>query len=153
MPREVLAFILEQISEADADLTAYPPAGSGWRSRAEATAHQLIPSLCRDATALKTYVEAVLNALIQLRQLWSEIRSQVGLPRRQIEQFDRQLMLDDVLGESVTGEVISKVVTKFLLEHNDDLRDNGRSDYPDLYRASADYADLPVFGRRRGSRV
>ena len=40
---------------------------------------------------MKAYVEDVLNAPMQLRQLWSEIRGNVNLPKEQVEAFDRIL--------------------------------------------------------------
>ena len=80
--------------------------------------------------------------------MWSTIRDQVELPRDQIEAFDPQLLKDDVLRESVTGEVISKVVTRFLIERNLNLKSNGRSDYPDLCLFSADYSGLGLFKRK-----
>ena len=109
----------------------------------------LIPWLEANAASLKEYVEGVLNAPLQLRRMWNDIREHVNLPKEQIEAFDRQLTLDDVLRESVTGELISKVVTKFLLDHNPSLQTNGRSDYPDIYIATLDYTALPRFRRMR----
>ena len=55
-----------------------------------------------------------------------------------------------MLRESVTGEVVSNVVTKFLMEHHPDaaLKSNGRSDYPDLYLATLDYSALPHSERK-----
>lgn len=94
--------------------------------------------------------EGVLNAPLQLRLMWADIRSRVNLPKEQIEAFDRQLTLDDVLRESVTGELIGKVVTKFLLEHNSRLKTNGRSDYPDVYLSDLDYPGLKAFRRTSG---
>ena len=80
--------------------------------------------------------------------MWAVIRPQVNLPREQIEAFDRQLSLDGVLREAVTGEVVSRVVGSYLIDRHPDLKRNGRSDYPDLYLSSLDYTALPVFGRR-----
>ena len=122
-----------------------------WHARALATADILIPWLIQVAPALKAYVQDVLNAPALLRSLWAAIRRHVNLPKEQIEEFDRQLALDDVLRESVTGEVVSNVVSKYLTEHHPGaaLRSNGRSDYPDLYLATLDYSALPQFQRRR----
>lgn len=72
----------------------------------------------------------------------------MNLPVEKIEAFDHQLSLDDVLRESVTGEVVSRVVTKFLTDHKTDLRSNGRSDYPDLYLGLLDYSGLAQFRRK-----
>ena len=150
MPQSILDVINQQIEEARADLLQYRPHEMDWPTRARATAQALIPWLTATAPGLKTYVEGVLNAPMQLRSLWSDIRVRVNLTREQIEEFDRQLTLDDVLRESVTGEVVSKVVTKYLTDHHPDLKCNGRSDYPDLYLGTADYSGLTRFQRRRG---
>jgi hypothetical protein len=60
-------------------------------------------------------------------------------------------MFDDVLRASVTGEVVSNVVTKYLLDHHpaSALRSNGRSDYPDIYLSTLDYSALPEFKRKK----
>ena len=150
MSKTVLDVINQQIEEARADLLQYRPHALDWPTRARATAQMLIPRLISESTGLKSYVEGVLNAPVQLRRLWTDIRSRVDLPTEQIEAFDRQLSLDDVLRESVTGEVVSKVITKYLIDHEPDLKSNGRSDYPDLYLGSLDYSGLTQFQRKRG---
>lgn len=149
VPRPVLAVINQQIAEARSDLRKYRPPEMNWAARAATTAGTLIPWLQSSAHGLKSYVEDVLNAPVQLRQMWASIRGHVNLPKEQLEAYDRQLSLDDVLRESLTGEVVSKVVTKYLTDHLSDLRSNGRSDYPDLFLASLDYSGLPQFRRRR----
>ncbi len=148
MPQKVLKIILRQIDDAKSDLGQYQPDTINWTSRAKEAARKIVPWLCREAPALKSFAEDVLNAPVQLRRMWSQIRPHGDLPREQIEAFDRQLTFDDVLRESVTGEVISKVVAKFLLDHNSDFQCNSRSDYPDLFLGSADYTSLP--NHRRG---
>lgn len=151
MSSATLDAITRQIDEASDDLQHYRPHEVDWRSRSQIAASLLIPWLESHGAALKTYVEEVLNAPLQLRRMWSSIRSHVNLPKEQIEAFDRQLSLDDVLRESVTGEVVSKVITKFLLDHNPELRTNGRSDYPDIFISTLDYTVLPAFRRRRST--
>jgi hypothetical protein len=142
---DVLAIIRSQIQEAQDDLRNYRPESVKWSERALKAADALIPWLAKVAPALKNYVQDVLNAPALLRSMWAAIRLHVNLPREQIEAFDRQLTLDDVLRQSVTGEVVSNVVSKYLLEHHQDmeLRSNGRSDYPDIFLATFDYSDLP----------
>jgi hypothetical protein len=149
MTRPVLDFINEQIEGARADLEKYSPHEMDWPTRARATAQVLIPRLVYEAPGVKSFVEDVLNAPQELRRMWSSIRADVVLPQEQILAFDRQLSLDDVLRESVTGEVVSKVVTKYLTEHLPSLESNGRSDYPDLYLGSLDYSGLALFRRKR----
>jgi hypothetical protein len=149
MPQSVLDVINQQIEEARADLLLYRPHEMDWPTRARATAQTLIPWLTSAGPELKRYVEAVLNAPVELRQMRSDIRAQVNLTRKQIEEFDHQLSLDDVLRKSINGEVISSVVTKYLTDREPDLKSNGRSDYPDLFLGSLDYSGLTLFKRGR----
>lgn len=151
MPNTTLDVINRQIDKAKVDLQQYSPKEMGWHSRAKTAAAFFVPWLEANAPTVKTYVEGVLNAPVQLRQMWNKISPHVNLPKEKIEAFNRQLALDDVLRESVTGETVSKVITRFLLDHNPELRANGRSDYPDIYMASADYSAVPVFRRMRPS--
>ena len=118
---DVLGAITSQVAAAQEDLRAYRPDSVDWDTRALATAAGLVPWLVQVAPALKDYVQDVLNAPALLRSLWATIRRHVSLPREQVEAFDRQLSLDDVLRESVTGEVVSNVVSKYLIEHHPDF--------------------------------
>ncbi len=147
MPSTVLNLINGQIDEAFSELKQYCPQEMNWPLRVKESAAALVPWLEENAVAIKSYVEGVLNAPVQLRKMWADIRPQINLPKEQLESFDRQLMLDDVLRESVTGELISKVITKFLLDHNPVLQTNGRSDYPDIYFSNVDYSGLNAFRR------
>jgi hypothetical protein len=81
--------------------------------------------------------------------MWIEIKNHIDLPKEQIESFDRQLEFDDVLRISISGEVVSTIVSKFLVDNfpQNVLKSNGRSDYPDLYLGDIDYSFLPVFQR------
>lgn len=148
---DVLATIKSQIVAAAADLDAYQPKSMEWNRRATTTAEELVPWLVAVSPGIKNYVQDVLNAPTLLRSLWRNIRGHVTLPKQQIEEFDRQLTLDDVLRESVTGELVSNVVTKYLKEHHPakSLRSNGRSDYPDIYLSTHDYSALPEFKRKK----
>ena len=147
---DVLAAIRSQIMAAQADLHTYPPQSMDWTSRAFTTADYLIPWLVQVAPGLKCYVQDVLNAPVVLRSMWGTIRKHVRLPKEQIEEFNLQLTRDEALRKSVTGEVISNVVGKYLLEYPDSrLKSNSRSDYPDLYLATADYSALPPHERKK----
>ena len=148
---DVLATITSQIETAQADLCNYRPKTTDWNKRAIATANSLTPWLIDEAVGMKDYVQNVLNAPVKLRAMWTKIKGHVNLPKKEIEAFDLQLDLDGVLRESVTGEVISKVVTKYLLEHHPakGLKSNGRSDYPDIYLSTLDYSALPQFERKK----
>ena len=101
-PIGVLATITSQIETAADDLRVYRPLTMDWKNRSLATAGILIPWLLEAAPGMKNYVQDVLNAPTLLRSMWAKIRAHVGLPREQMEAFDRQLTLDDVLRESVT---------------------------------------------------
>lgn len=149
--RKPLDTILTQIDQAATDLHSYRPESLDWIARAKFTANALVPWLQSQAKPLKAYVEDVLNAPLKLRRAWAEVRPQVDLSGKAVKEFDRLLTLDDVLREAVTGEIVSKVVMKHLLDQRPDLRGNGRSDYPDVYLGSADYTALPVFRRRRAN--
>ena len=151
VPKSVLKVIERQIVAGAADLKIYRPREMDWPRRAVAAARSVVPRLEAAAPGLKSYVEGVLNAPVQLRRMWADIRGRVDLPKEQLEAFDRQLSLDDVLRESVTGEVVSNVVSKYLIDRVGDLKSNGRSDYPDLFLRSLDYSGLPVF--KRGKRT
>ncbi len=147
----VLPTIKAQIHAAEVDLRNYRPELVNWHARAMSLVENLIPWLIEVGPAIKNFVQDVLNAPTMLRALWPTIRAYVNLPKEQIEAFDRQLTLDEVLRASITGEVVSNVVTKFLLDHHPTaaLRSNGRSDYPDLFLATLDYSALPQFKRKK----
>ena len=114
----VLPTIKAQIHAAEVDLRNYRPELVNWHARAMSLVENLIPWLIEVGPAIKNFVQDVLNAPTMLRALWPTIRAYVNLPKEQIEAFDRQLTLDDVLRASITGEVVSNVVTKFLLDHH-----------------------------------
>lgn len=146
-----LATIHGQLKQASTDLRGYRPTALDWTKRARVTADRLVPWLAQCASGLKDHVQDVLNAPLTLRALWKKMKPQITLPTEQIEAFDRQLELDDVLRESITGEVVSKVVTRYLVANHPDksLRENSRSDYPDLYLSTHDYSALPAFKRKK----
>ena len=146
---DVLATILAQIQAASEDLQLYRPEKIDWESRARVAAEKLVPWLCSVAPDLQNHVASVLNAPALLRSMWSTLRSHVDAPAEQLEAFERQLALDDILRASVTGEVVSNVVTKYLLDSypGSTLKSNGRSDYPDIYDSAADYSTLPTYKR------
>ena len=148
---DALATVKSQIESAKVDLEACKPTTLDWISRSIQTAETIIPWLIVTAPGMKNYVEDILNAPAILRSMWNKMRTHVILPTDQIDAFDRQLTLDDVLRESVTGEVVSNVVTRYLKEHHPEkiLLSNGRSDYPDIYLSTQDYSVLPQFKRHK----
>ena len=156
MAQSVLAVIKQQIREAESELAQYQPREMNWADRSRASSAKLIPWLEKAAPGLKSYVEEVLNAPVNLRELWNQVRNQSKLPEQVKTEFDRQLTLDDVLRESVTGEAVSKVVTIYLTKQNPDFQSNGRSDYPDLFTSVGRLFGLGNFSatswRRQGIR-
>lgn len=145
-----LAKIRKQIEAARMDLDAYRPTAIRWKQRAKKTADTLLPWLITVGPDLKRHVQDVLNAPALLKTMWADIRKATKLPREKLEAFDRQLDLDDVLRTSVTGEGISKVVTKYLLDNypNSGLKSNSRSTYPDIYLSNSDYSDVPKYTKK-----
>ena len=147
MPTTPLSHVEQQIKAARADLDKYQPDGADWLKKSLVVSRSLVPWLCDHAPAMKEYVEGVLNAPVKLRVLWQEIRGKVNLPAAKIAEFDRQLTLDDVMRESITGEVVSKVITRYLKVTHGGLAENSRSDYPDIFMTDLDYGFLPKFAR------
>lgn len=150
MAQSVQTFIRQQIRESAPELSGYPPREMKWADRSRVVADKLVPWLEDIAPNLKTYVEDVLNAPMNLRQLWEQVCKESKLSPQMRAEFDHQLKLDDVLRESVTGEAVSKAVTMFLTNQNIDFQSNGRSDYPDLFLRSTDYSGLAKFRRKPG---
>lgn len=151
MGKSALKHVLGQIAAASSELRQCVPTQLDWPKRATATAKLLVPMLHRDGPRLKQRVEDILNAATRLRLLWSELHTRVTMSADDISEFNRLLKLDDVLRESITGEIVSNVVSRFLLDENPNLSSNGRSDYPDLFLKTVDYSKLPLFGRKRSN--
>ena len=138
-----LSVVLSQITAAKLDLRQYQPDSVDWGVRASAAVKVIIPWLVENAEALRTFVAGVLNAPLELRRLWKQVQLDSSLPDSIRLAIDQQLEWDDVLRDTVSGEIVSKVVTKFILNHNTEFRSNGRSDYPDLYLSTVDYTTIP----------
>lgn len=149
---DALRRILEQVKAAKPELDAYAPAGFGWYDRAAATAATLVPWLAAEAPGLKGYVEEVLNAPALLRSAWAAIKPRIGA-RAETARIDELLAREAVLLEFVAGDTVSIVVTGYLLSRfpGRALSGNSKSDYPDLFLKTCDYAGLPV--RTRNDRV
>ena len=129
-----------------------------WSTRVTDSAEKLVPWLENIANNLKNHAQDVFNAPLLLRSMWQSLKPHVAAPNEQIEAFERQLAFDDMLRSSVTGEVasvtgdvVSGVVTRYLIKHypTGSLKSNGRSDYPDIYDSVADYSLLPAFKKIR----
>jgi len=153
--QQPLGIVLKQIDSAKPELEAYPPLGFGWHRRCVVTAKILIPFLTSLAPQLKTFVEEVLNSKQLVRDSWKKIKSATGktIPPQLRNLMDRELEREAILLDTVGGDVISKVIEKFLIEGfpNAHLESNGRSDYPDLFLRSKDYDGLPKFEKLKDS--
>jgi hypothetical protein len=57
--------------------------------------------------------------------------------------MDDALKREGGLFSLITGDTVSKLIADFLCEKYQDLAQNNRSTYPDLYFSTADYSKLP----------
>jgi len=100
-------------------------------------------------------VEEVANSKHLVRDTWRKIKSvaESAIPSALRELMDRELEREAVLLVTVGGDIISKLIESFLINHFPDsqLKSNGRSDYPDLFLRSKNYDGLPLFTRRRAA--
>ena len=141
--------ILAKIETARDHLAAYSPAEFDWPGRCERAARELVPWLAEQSLALKAYVERILNAPELVRDEWNRLRPQVTASAERIAAFESALGDAELLSKYVGGDVASSIVMRHLQAEYPDsaLRANGRSDYPDLYLRTVDYASLPAFTR------
>ncbi|QDU53879.1 hypothetical protein Pan181_00570 [Aeoliella mucimassa] len=146
-----LATVLAQVENAKAELDNYPPVDFDWYSRCIKTVNTTVPWLVGVGPLLKQYVEEVLNSPTLVRDTWTKIRSTANdsIPLGLIDIIDRELDREKVLLDQVGGDIVSKVVEQFLIEHFEEgcLESNGKSDYPDLFLRSRSYEGLPKFTR------
>lgn len=149
--KQPLQVVRDQVKAAKPELDSYPPAGFGWYKRSLNTANELVPWLTEVAPQLKVYVEEVVNSKQLVRETWKQVRAAASdrIPRRLLALMERELDREAILLEVVGGNVMSKVIEKFLIQNFPDahLVSNGSSDYPDLFLQSRDYSQLPVFTR------
>ena len=143
--------IRDQIAAASDHLARCRPADVDWIGRAMATADAVIPWLCDIAHDVCGFCEEVYNSPERLRLAWTQLKAShdLGLLGEQVE---FQLAREQVLIDEIAGDVVSRVLTDYLLADGVGrrLRANGHSDYPDLFVADRDYATLPRHARRRG---
>lgn len=140
--KQPMKVVPSQIDAAKQELDSYPPKGFGWYKRSRETAKVLVPRLIGITPRLKTYVEEVVNSKRLVRSSWQKIKSaaEKRISADLIASMDRELELEGILVDTVGGDVMSKVIEKFLIENspNVGLESNGRSDYPDLFFRSKD---------------
>lgn len=142
---KVVDYIVAQIDKLHNELAAYEPISMDWRNRVNASAERLTSWLVQTAPQHRQFVQDVLNAPTELRAIWSQIRAEIDIDPRTIRRFDKLLTLDNIIRESLTGEIISKVFSMSLMDcfPGRHLKSNSRSDYPDLYLSDLDYSGLP----------
>ena len=83
--------ILAKIKAARDHLATYPPVELGWPVRCESAARELVPWLWIEASALKAYVERILNAAELVREEWRRLRPEVIAPAERIAAFESAL--------------------------------------------------------------
>lgn len=144
-----LSVIRAQIESAREELAAYAPADVDWFARCTSTAEFVIPWLIDIATDLLGFCEEVYNAPRRVRELWRQCKSEHSLCNS-ADQIDLQLAREEVLIKEIAGDVVSRVMTDFMLGDAGGRRlaPNGKSDYPDLYLVDSDYSGLPAFDRK-----
>lgn len=144
-----LSQIRAQIKSARPDLEAYRPAELNWYNRCLKTADAVIPWLQNLAPELLGFCQEVYNSPNLLRELWNVCKQQHSLGEL-ARRIDKQLAREEVLIKEIAGDVVSRVMTDYMLADKvgKRLASNGRSDYPDLYFLDYDYSGLPKFARK-----
>lgn len=149
--KQPIDVVTSQINAAKPELIAYPPSGFGWYKRSIETARELVPWLTEIAPELKIFVEEVVNSTKLVRDSWKKIVAAAHrhIPSELHELMNRELDREAILLNTVSGDVMSKVIEKFLIQNfpGGHLESNGRSDYPDLFLRSKDYSAIPRFAR------
>jgi len=145
-----LSLIRGQIKSAKPELDAYAPVEIDWYKRSLKTADAVIPWLCKLAPDLLGFCEEVYNSPERLRELWTQCKAQHSLGKF-AEKIELQLAREQVLIKEIAGDVVSRVMTDYMLADGVGKRmlSNGKSDYPDLYLRDYDYAALPRFDRQQ----
>ncbi len=146
-----LRVVRSQIKSAKPELAKYPPVQLDWYSRCLKTANSIVPWLETVAPELKVYIEEVLNSPTLVRSTWHKIKTIAAkhVPGELHKLIDRELDREAVLLSYVGGNIVSKVVEKYLIDnYPGKLESNGASDYPDLFLRSENYDDLPSFSRK-----
>lgn len=143
-----MAIIRRQINASKADLDAYLPKSMGWHGRALQTSEMVVPWLCQNAGIICGFVQEVCNSPGQLRLLWENLRKQQDLGNLGT-QINRLLGYEMILVSEIAGDVVSRVLTDYIIGifPKNNLKANGKSDFPDLYLNSKNYAGLPLFSR------
>ena len=154
--RRPVDIVLSQLRIAKHELDNYPPHGFGWHKRCVESTRLLVPWLTETAPDLKAFVEEVVNSKQLVRETWKTIKHTAGknIPTKLLATMDRELDREAVLLTTVGGDVMSKVIEKFLIDNfpGGHLESNGRSDYPDLFIRTKNYEGLPTFASKSKSK-
>lgn len=119
----------------------------GWPERIRRTAETYVPRIVEAAKDLMRHVESSLNSPAVVREIWGRVKD--GLNDDQlIAEMEDALKREQTLLSVITGETVSKLIADFLCGRYEELAQNNRSTYPDLYLKTADYSQLPK--RKRG---
>ncbi|GEM_PF-248360 len=143
---QVLRHIRRQIAHNEGELLKLSPR-LGWTERVRHTAETFVPRIVASATDLMRHIESSLNSPLVVRAIWDRVKGRVN-NKPLIEKMDNALEREQALLSVITGETISKLIADFLCERNQELAQNNRSTYPDLYSQTAEYSQLPK--RKRG---
>ena len=133
--------ILRQIERDENTLGQLAPA-LDWVGRVRLTAETFIPRIVASAELLLRHVESSLNSPSIVRSIWEQVKKSLE-DKALIAEMDDALSHEERLFALITGDTISKLIADFLCEKYQDLAQNNRSTYPDLYFSTADYSKLP----------
>ena len=150
LAENVLNHILQQIERDDAALAnLHPPIQ--WKRRVIRTAENFVPAAVETAAGLMKEVENSLNSPETVRALWRKLKTQLTDERLKetANALDAALERESKLFALITGETVSKLIADFLCRLFNNLGQNNRSTYPDLYFTDAGYSQLPVRARGR----
>ena len=118
-----------------------------------ATAEVVLPWLSGIAAEACGFCEEVYNSPARLRAAWALLKAENAMGAA-ADPIDFQLGREQVLLSEIAGDVVSRVLTDYLLGDGvgQQLRANGHSDYPDLFFTDRDYSTLPRHVRQKGRR-
>jgi hypothetical protein len=137
----VLRYILRQ-TERDQDGLLKLEPHIGWLERVRATAETYVPRIVESASDLMGHVESSLNSPLVVREIWERVKQRVK-DKRLVAEMDDALAREQMLLSVITGETVSKLIADFLCGRYQELAQNNRSTYPDLYLQAAHYSRVP----------
>lgn len=147
LTKNVLNHILRQIDRDGTELAALQPI-IDWHERVATTARKFVPVVVENAAGLIKEVEQKLNSPQTVRAIWNDLKNQLQDDRleklkKSVLAMDLALTQEEELLSVITGETVSKLIADFLCRALDNLAQNNRSTYPDLYFTDISYSSLP----------